>query len=264
MADPFQVSDPEPAPMMGMAPPLPGRADFPGAQPPPGWTRTYNEPQAPPMAVDPRMIKEAEGAVRSALQFQGMRGFQEAVQNGVEPQKALLQFGPRMFAGNPNAFMGSLARLSRANTGAMDTGPVQTVPALDTAGNPIPGTHILRSQRGFHVIKEPPPVKDKQAEEGHKFEVSQIKDDLKTAKKEADRLKKLPLGSPLRTAAEKEVVRLRTVAQGLFGQQPAMPTPKPAASGERIRLRNKKTGEIATYPAARKDEVPTDQFEILP
>lgn len=245
--------------MGGMVPPqpvLPGRADFNPA--PVGWMRTYNEPipTSSQGGMDPKALKEAEAAVAAAMRFQGMRGFQQDVEGGLTPDKAILKHGPKMFYNNPDGFALALHRL--AATPESDTGPAQTVPALDASGVPVPGVHILRSANGFHVIHDPASMENKQLTEGRKFQLSQLKDDLKAAKAA---LAVLPAASPRRAMAQAEVARLQQAAQQLLGvgAQAATAT-APAPSG--VTVRNKKTGQHFRYKGSA-DDVPADEFEVL-
>lgn len=203
--------------------------------------------------MDPKAIREAEAAVAAGLRYQGMRGFQQDVEGGLAPDKAILKHGAKMFFNNPQGLALALHRL--AATPASDTGPAQTVPALDASGVPVPGVHILRSPHGFHVIHEPPSVENKQAAEGRKFHLSQIRDDLKAARKA---LADLPALSANRPAAQAEVSRLQQSAEQLLGAKPAAAS---APSG--VMVRNKKTGQKFRYKG-NKDDVPADEFEVLP
>lgn len=262
MPEDVQVSDPPPAPMMTSGitpPPLPGRADFPGAQPPPGAWQTYNEPvpTSSQGGMNPKAIKEAEAAVQAALRFQGMRGFQQDVQSGLAPDQAILKHGPKMFVGNPGAFVSAMHRL--APPPASETGPAQTVPAVDANGIPVPGVHILRSPHGYHVIHDPASTENKQAAEGRKFRLGQIKEDLKAAK---SALAGMPAASPKRAAAQKEVTRLEAAAEQLLGGSNATKAVAAAGAGAGVMVKNKKTGQKFTYRGSRED-VPADEFEIV-
>lgn len=110
---PFQVSDPEPAPMILPQAPLPGRADFPGAlggnQDAAGDYRSYAEPTAAPDAgMKQGDLKSAEAAVAMAMRFQGMRGFQEDVAAGMPQEQAILKHGPKMFFNTPQSYTRAL------------------------------------------------------------------------------------------------------------------------------------------------------------
>lgn len=251
--------------MGGIAPPLPGRADVPWAtnkdtgltfgQEAGGAVRSYAEPiqTSSQGGMDPKAIKEAEAAVAAAMRFQGMRGFQQDVESGLTPDKAILKHGPKMFYNNPDGFALALHRL--AATPETDTGPAQTVPALDASGVPVPGVHILRSANGFHVIHEPPSVENKQLAEGRKFRLGQVEDDLKAAKAA---LVGMTAASPRRVMAQAEVARLQQKAEELL-----LPTPTGGSSAKTIKVLEKKTGQKYKYPASLKHELSPDEFEVL-
>lgn len=99
--------------MMVPQPPLPGRADFPGAlgatQDAAGDFRSYAEPeQAAGPGIKPADLKAAEGAVAMAMRFQGMRGFQEDVAAGMPQEQAILKHGPKMFFNTPQTYTRAL------------------------------------------------------------------------------------------------------------------------------------------------------------
>jgi len=49
-------------------------------------------------------LRDAEKAVSAAIQFQGLRGYQEALKAGEPAEKALTKYGPMMFYSRPTAF----------------------------------------------------------------------------------------------------------------------------------------------------------------
>jgi len=57
-------------------------------------------------------LRDAEKAVSAAIQFQGLRGYQEALKAGEPAEKALTKYGPMMFYSRPTAFGPAVRALS--------------------------------------------------------------------------------------------------------------------------------------------------------
>jgi hypothetical protein len=106
-------------------------ATGPGA---PTWAQPKPAPQATDQ-LDPRMMQEAysklpiaqaEKAVAAAIRFQGMRGYQEDLRNGVAADQALARHAPMMFWQSPGSTMTSMMkamtppRMTPYQQGALD------------------------------------------------------------------------------------------------------------------------------------------------
>lgn len=57
-------------------------------------------------------VDEATKHITQAIQFQGHRGYQKAIQDGVPPEKALARYGPMMFYRAPQAFAPAVKALT--------------------------------------------------------------------------------------------------------------------------------------------------------
>ena len=111
MPDAMPMTDQAPAMPV---PPLPGRADFPGAYQqssggpliaPSGDIQSFAEPQpvsGPGMKAQD--LKAANDAVAAAMQFQGHRSFMADVANGVPFEKALWKNADKIFFHSPSSF----------------------------------------------------------------------------------------------------------------------------------------------------------------
>lgn len=225
MPDAMQVSDPAPAPMMGVAP---FRADFPGAtqqQPgggalvsPSGDVQTFNEPQPGPGGLKASDLKSAMEAVQAAMRFQGARGFSEELQRGTPPEQALLKHGDKMFYNAPAAFASALGRLKNSQA---DTGPIMGVPVIDPATQQaIPGVTAVRGQGGaMHSFVDKGNTEEKSlAREARRFKASQLKSQIKDAE---TALSSIPAASPRRAEAEATLAKLKEGADALY--KPAVP-----------------------------------------
>ena len=92
------AASPAPAPGAGQSYQLPGTS--PGA--PEGGHFGIINPSAPP-------IQQSEQAVAAAMQFQGTRGYQQDVANGVPAPDALVKWAPLMFYADPSGMSAALA-----------------------------------------------------------------------------------------------------------------------------------------------------------
>lgn len=61
-------------------------------------------PEAVARAFQTQKIADAQKAVSAAIQFQGLRGYSQALKSGEPAEKALAKYGPMMFYQNPTAF----------------------------------------------------------------------------------------------------------------------------------------------------------------
>jgi hypothetical protein len=59
-----------------------------------------------------RPVAEAMKAVDAAIQYQGLRGYQEALKNGEPAEKAMAKFGPMIFRSHPQALGPSVRALT--------------------------------------------------------------------------------------------------------------------------------------------------------
>lgn len=84
---------------------------------PSGQPLQFNVP-APAMGINPQAIQnlfetqkmeDAEKALSAAIQFQGLRGYQQALKSGEAAEKAMTKYGPMMFYQRPTA-VGSAIR----------------------------------------------------------------------------------------------------------------------------------------------------------
>lgn len=62
------------------------------------------DPAALAQLFQNRKIKEAEQAMSAAIQFQGLRGYQQALESGKPAAEALTKYGPMMFYSRPQSF----------------------------------------------------------------------------------------------------------------------------------------------------------------
>ncbi len=69
-------------------------------------------PQAVAEWYRTQKIEDADRAVSSAIQFQGLRGYQQALKSGESAEKALAKYGPMMFYSRPQAFGPSVRALT--------------------------------------------------------------------------------------------------------------------------------------------------------
>lgn len=61
-------------------------------------------PQAVARLFETQKLEDAEKAMSAAIQFQGVRGYQQALKAGEPAEKALTRYGPMMFYQRPSAF----------------------------------------------------------------------------------------------------------------------------------------------------------------
>lgn len=61
-------------------------------------------PQAIQRLFETQKLEDAQKALSMAIQFQGVRGYQEALKSGEPAEKALTRYGPMMFYQRPSAF----------------------------------------------------------------------------------------------------------------------------------------------------------------
>lgn len=66
-------------------------------------------PQAIQRLFETQKMDDAEKALSAAIQFQGLRGYQQALKSGEAAEKAMTRFGPMMFYQRPSA-VGSAIR----------------------------------------------------------------------------------------------------------------------------------------------------------
>lgn len=66
-------------------------------------------PQAVNQLFQTQKMEDAEKALSAAIQFQGLRGYQQALQKGEAAEKAMTRYGPMMFYQRPTA-VGSAIR----------------------------------------------------------------------------------------------------------------------------------------------------------
>ncbi len=168
----MQVSDPEPAPMIGAesltpaTPPAPmmgmpaGRETIPFAwqqsqsgalQAPSGDYRTFNEPEPGPGGMKASDLKEAMAIVQSAMRFQGARGLAEDLQRGVPLEQSLLKHGEKLFAGHETMLPGALSKAQSQITPSMSS--VMGIPVLHpTTKEPIENLVAIPGKGGgMHI-----------------------------------------------------------------------------------------------------------------
>lgn len=61
-------------------------------------------PQALQRLFETQKVEDAQRAMSAAIQFQGLRGYQQALQEGKPAAEALTRYGPMMFYSRPQAF----------------------------------------------------------------------------------------------------------------------------------------------------------------
>lgn len=71
--------------------------------PPPDYGMGSINPAAVAELYRTQKIADAEKAVSAAIQFQGLRGYQQALKSGEPAEKALARYGPMMFYSKPQA-----------------------------------------------------------------------------------------------------------------------------------------------------------------
>lgn len=57
-------------------------------------------------------VERASKAIEAAIQFQGLRGYQQALKNGEAPEKAMVKYGPMIFNRQAQAFAPSMRALT--------------------------------------------------------------------------------------------------------------------------------------------------------
>lgn len=205
----FNVSDPEPAPMISQLPIPPQRRDW--NPPPEGWSRNYSEPvptAAAATGMNAKSLKEAQEAVEMAMRFQGMRGFQDDLAKGVAPGRALLNNARNIFFNSPAALVQAIHQST-----PFAAGPVQGQHVLDPkTKKPIPGYFAVPGQGGAMNIRQVADPEDPAAKKALDWHLGRIKASLK----EQGLLRAFPVGSKTRTDAEVEIARLETEANNLL------------------------------------------------
>lgn len=109
------------------------------------------DPAAIARAYQARNIEEAEKAVTAAIQFQGLRGYQQALQSGEPAAKALTRYGPMMFYQRPAAFGPAVRAV---------TPPKPAAPMIRA----VPGGGFVRidpETDAVKVIRQPTPTQPK-------------------------------------------------------------------------------------------------------
>lgn len=80
--------------------------------PPPDYSMGSINPAAVEALYRTQKIEDAEKAVAAAVQFQGLRGYQQALEKGEPAEKALARYGPMMFYSKPQSFAPSVRALT--------------------------------------------------------------------------------------------------------------------------------------------------------
>jgi len=75
----------------------------PTPAPPPNYGMSSMNPEAVRALYQNSKIEDANKAMSAAIQFQGLRGYQEALKQGESAEKALTRYGPMMFYSKPSA-----------------------------------------------------------------------------------------------------------------------------------------------------------------
>lgn len=70
----------------------------------PAPDETSINPQALQQLFENQKVDDAEKAMAAAIQFQGLRGYQQALKSGEPAEKALTRYGPMMFYRRPQSF----------------------------------------------------------------------------------------------------------------------------------------------------------------
>lgn len=118
-------------------------------------------PQAIARAFQTQKIADAERAVAAAIQFQGMRGYQQALKAGEPAEKALTRYGPMMFYQRPAAFGPAVRAVTPPRMTPYQQ--FQKEQALKPQVRAIPGGGVVtvdRDKGTVKVLREPvtPPI----------------------------------------------------------------------------------------------------------
>ena len=95
-------------------------------------------------------VEEAMKGIEAAVQFQGIRGYQQALKSGESAEKAMARFGPMMFARHPRDY----ATIMKALTPAAATPNAIWNPANTNTGAP----GYFQLGRGGVNVPRPPAV----------------------------------------------------------------------------------------------------------
>jgi hypothetical protein len=178
--------------------------------------------------------EEKRAAQQYAQQSQAMLAYQQAIQSGMDPMKAMMTFG--LQAGAPGAALSAVARAGKPPTPwsvqqipglpqgitavgnqnqirfihdpkqtQTETGPVQGVPVLDPSGKAVPGQYATRSSTGSPTVHNIPASE----QEGYLSGVD--KDELRQLENDEKRLS---------TAIEKEETGMTAYALAIGKEKP--------------------------------------------
>lgn len=131
----------------------------------------FNVPAVQEGEVDPRAlarlfqgrkIAEAEKAMAAAIQFQGLRGYQNALESGKPAAEALTRYGPMMFYTRPQAFGPAMRAIAPPPPQDM----IRSIPrggivGINRTNNQVttirPQEPVVRAPRRFNVAADVDP-----------------------------------------------------------------------------------------------------------